>query len=185
MSLAPRNAPLLISFVLLLAACKSRHSSSADAQPSASIGRQAPQSSQAPPPAISAEAPSGELKSVSSIQAVDRAVRDELERRIEEPMADVGEPFQATDVFMGDSPPPTRRFVLAAVLTRSPVVWVLCYEHGGIGYHYHIAVFTIEAGVATVQASEQWTPKRGTTVTLKSVVEALQNEPSPFDDHHW
>lgn len=181
---APLLVALLIGFVLPHAACKSRHSASADAQPSASIGG-ATKSSHAPPLAISAEAPNVELKTVRSIQAVDGAVRDELERRFEEPMADVGEPFQATDAFLGDSPPPTRRFVIAGVLTRSPIVWVLCYEHGGIGYHYHIVMLTVEAGVASVLTGEQWIPKRGTEVTLKSVVEALQNEPNQFDDHHW
>jgi hypothetical protein len=121
---------------------------------------------------------------VNSIHAVDRAVLDELERRFDEPMADIGEPFQATDVILGDSPPPSRRFVLGGVLTRSNV-WLLCYEHGGIGYHYHITMFKVEAGAASVLTGEQWIPKRGTEVALRSVVEALRNEPSQYDDHHW
>jgi len=89
---------------------------------------------------------------------------------------------------MNDSP--QRRFVAAGVSTLSPKFWVLCYEHGGIGYHYHIAFFAIRDGVASVQRAEQWLGNRGRPVTFELVVEALRadDEPRPGEpplDDHW
>lgn len=116
----------------------------------------------------------GAFKPVLSAQELDPAVRDELDRRIGEPMAASGEPYQATDVVLDKLP--TRRFVVAGVSALSAKFWVLCYEHGGIGHHHHIALFALDDGVASVRKAGQWLPGRARPVTLERVVDALRND---------
>jgi len=57
------------------------------------------------------------------------------------PVADRGEPFNATDV-AGKSDPPRRRFLVAGTSASGSFV---AYEHGGRGHHYHLVLFGAEA----------------------------------------
>jgi hypothetical protein len=53
-------------------------------------------------------------------------------------LANPGDRFNATDVV--DSELATRRLVFAAGTSTS---WLIYYEHGGLGYHRHLVVFTL------------------------------------------
>jgi hypothetical protein len=115
-----------------------------------------------------------------SVGELDGAVREALADRIE-PMAAAGEPYQATDVVLDDLP--WRRFVVAGVSAQSPDIWLLCYEHGGIGHHHHLILFELENGVASVKKAGQWLPGRARPVTLERAVEALRNDEQKLDNH--
>jgi len=54
--------------------------------------------------------------------------------------ANPNEDFNPTDVIW-DHNLPQRRLVFAG---NSPDSWFVCYEHGGIGYHCHMIIFSIE-----------------------------------------
>lgn len=126
----------------------------------------------------------GPFVPVASLRTVDAAVASELHRRITEPIADVGESFEPTDVITGDFP--SRRFVLAGKSAMSPTFWVVCYEHGGRGYHYHIALLQVDADNARVLKAGQWLPawkERKRTVTLDRILKALQNDEVQYDNH--
>ena len=122
----------------------------------------------------------GAFRPVMSIQELDGAVSEALARRIG-PMAAAGEPYQATDVVLDDLP--WRRFVVAGVSAQSPDIWLVCYEHGGIGHHHHLILFELENGVASVKKSGQWLPGRARPVTLERAVEALRNDEQKMDNH--
>ncbi len=53
-------------------------------------------------------------------------------------LADVGEPFDATDVLTGL---PQRRLVLAG---HTAAEWFIAYEHGGRGHHLDLVVFNTQ-----------------------------------------
>ena len=126
----------------------------------------------------------GSFVPVASLRALDAAVASELHRRTKEPVADVGEPFEPTDVITGNLP--TRRFVLAGKSTMSPTVWVVCYEHGGRGYHYHVALFQVDEDTARVLKAGQWLPawkERKRAVTLDRILTALRVGEVQYDNH--
>ena len=54
-------------------------------------------------------------------------------------IADIGDNFRSTDIVITGSLP-TRRLVRAG---RSGSTWFVHYEHGGIGYHEHSAIFEV------------------------------------------
>lgn len=135
------------------------------------------------PPAIDSAAPQhAGYTQVMSIDELDSAVRAELARRIDEPMAAAGEAYQSTDVVL--QPLPWRRFVVAGYATSDRRFWVLCYQHGGIGNHHHLAAFALQDGEAVVLKAGQWLPKRGSPVTLERVVQALHDD-EQHADNHW
>lgn len=51
-------------------------------------------------------------------------------------MANPNEGFDATDVVSGK---PSRRLIIAGHSSKCDFV---CYEHGGIGYHLHLVIFS-------------------------------------------
>ena len=59
-------------------------------------------------------------------------------------LADVGEPFNSTDVITPALP--ARRLLVAGV---SASTWFLEYEHGGRGLHSHFALFEMRDGHAS------------------------------------
>lgn len=79
-------------------------------------------------------------KPLASLKAVPAAVLKILLSEIPagQKLADRGERFNAADVV--DARLPRRRFVFGGM--SSPFVLV-CYEHGGRGLHYHLAVFDV------------------------------------------
>lgn len=125
-----------------------------------------------------------EFHLVATLANVDPAIRAYLTDRIPEIMADVGEPFRATDVITDDRP--SRRFVVAGHAPDSPAWWVICYEHGGIGYHYHIALMMLSNGDPVVVKAGQWLPeykKREQSITLDRVLAAIWNHEVKYDNH--
>ena len=69
---------------------------------------------------------------------------------IDQPIAEKGAPWNATDVIIGDSNPPVRRFVIAGeTRSRSFVV----YEHGGIARHQHLLAFEKSAAAPKLVAN--------------------------------
>ena len=68
----------------------------------------------------------GAFVRVASLREVDPVVVAELHSRIKGPIADIGEPFEPTDVVHGD--PPRRRLVLAAQSVTTHAVWAVCYD---------------------------------------------------------
>lgn len=110
------------------------------------------------------------------------AVRHEIERRSSEPIADVGEPFRATDVVVDNRP--CRRFVFAGHARAPSDLWVVCYEHGGRGYHYHVALFELINGSVHVIKAGQWLPEDPEkTVQLKEILSALRRGEIGYDNH--
>jgi hypothetical protein len=137
-----------------------------------------------PPQAAIVESLQGSFVRIASLRALDAAVAAELQRRTKEPVADVGEPFEPTDVVTGDLP--SRRFVLAGKSAPSPTSWVVCYEHGGRGYHYHIALLEVDAGDVRAIKAGQWLPtskERKRAVTLARVLKALHDDEVQYDNH--
>jgi len=186
------GASLFATVVLLQGACQSPKrsddlASHSKAAPSVASSKSEPEPEKAPPHRVTgADLMRAPFKPVGSIDDLDPAVRVALKQQLKEPIAGAGEPFEATDVIMNDLP--SRRFVTAGVSTLRPWLWLLCYEHGGVGYHYHIAVFGIKDGVASVLKQDQWMPKPGTPVTLQRVAEATLAEARPGMpqlDGHW
>jgi hypothetical protein len=95
--------------------------------------------------------------SVLSFRAVNTAVISEIQSRIQEPIADIGEPFESTDC-IEDANRPTRRFVVAGHSDTIPTFWVLCYAHGGRFRHFHVTVLKTDVEGAEVLKSDQWNP---------------------------
>jgi hypothetical protein len=60
------------------------------------------------------------------------------------PLADIGAPFNATDIVYPGLP--ARRLVSAGA---SRTQWFLEYEHGGRGLHSHFALFELRDGTAS------------------------------------
>ena len=181
MAKAPGFVVLLACCALALNACQSsRRESHLEAGGSEKISAQ----NNAAEPVASAvgaeDSLRGTFRPIMSVQELDGAVSEALAGRIA-PMAAAGEPYQATDV--GGDELPWRRFVVAGVSAQSPDIWLLCYEHGGIGHHHHLILFELENGIATVKKAGQWLPGRGRAVTLERAVEALRNDEQKLDNH--
>lgn len=67
-------------------------------------------------------------------------------------ISDVGGRFNATDV-VDDDAVPRRRLLFAG---SAPGLWFILYEHGGIGYHQNLVVFTRqETGRWQISAAAQ------------------------------
>lgn len=65
-------------------------------------------------------------------------------------LADIGQPFNATDL-VGEDDLPARRLLAAGVHDR---LWFIAYEHGGRGHHSHFVMFKIDDnGVSCVLAN--------------------------------
>jgi hypothetical protein len=95
------------------------------------------------------QGPSGfnrsEYRPVSSISEVPAAVLDLFSSLCGGcALADIGAPFNATDVIQPGLPP--RRLLSAGV---SGSQWFLEYEHGGRGLHSHFALFALQGGAAS------------------------------------
>jgi hypothetical protein len=121
---------------------------------------------------------------VETLSGVDPAVATQLRSKVAGPIADRGEPFQATDVITDDRP--QRRFVLAGRSDDAGTFWVVCYEHGGIGYHYHVALFQSQAAETRILVAGQWLPEyeeRERPITLKRLVLALKRGEVNYDNH--
>ena len=88
-------------------------------------------------------------RSIDSLRELPREVAAGLERHLHgAPVADRGESFRSGDV-VTDPDPPVHRFLWAGT---SPTGSVVVYEHGGLGLHYHLVLFTPGAPVAPVLA---------------------------------
>lgn len=68
--------------------------------------------------------------------------------------SDVGAPWQATDVLIGDFP--TRRLIQATQIGTS---WAIRYEHGGRGRHEHAVTIEVHGDRAVVKASDCQSPE--------------------------
>jgi hypothetical protein len=97
------------------------------------------------------------LVPVASLRTVDAAVLAELQRRSHEPVTDIGEPFESTDVIV-DGHLPTRRFVVAGHTDMAPSVWVVCYACGGRFRYFQVAVLQVQAEGTHVLKSGRWHP---------------------------
>src|SRR5690349_2779460 len=75
---------------------------------------------------------------IESVRELPPALAAALRQHLHDtPIADRGEPFNASDVRSEDDPP-TRRFLAAGT---SPSGSFIAYEHGGLGHHYHLLMF--------------------------------------------
>ena len=93
-------------------------------------------------------------KSVASLEKMPEPIRTYISQHIG-PMADRGEPFNATDVVM--TPRPANRFIRGGEIGER---WFLWYEHGGIAYYRNVILFGSDpSGTPHVIATEQglWT----------------------------
>ena len=77
-----------------------------------------------------------------------------------------GEPFNATDVVVDSRP--QRRFVLAGNASN---IWFILYEHGGIGYHHNLMVFSRDKNWRLVAAVAGFL-KNNTFDSLKQALKA-------------
>ena len=66
-----------------------------------------------------------------------------LARLVDQPIAERGAPWNATDVVGPGETVPERRFMLAAVSKSRALV---VYEHGGIARHQHLLAFELPDG---------------------------------------
>ena len=64
-----------------------------------------------------------------------------MEAYIKPGMAEPGEPFNVTDVVHANLPMHRLKFGGA-----SSDMWFVYYEHGGIGFHYHLVIYQSEDG---------------------------------------
>jgi hypothetical protein len=143
------------------------------------------------PPGVKLRAPEAQLDerdfvAIASLRELDPAVRAEVFRRAGgEPMAEVGERFQSTDVVMEKLP--SRRFVVGGRERGTGGLWILCYEHGGIAYHYHVGLLRRKGDAFEVVRSGQWVPKpkdMQDSITLEKVLRAVKSN-ELLDDGHW
>jgi hypothetical protein len=81
-------------------------------------------------------------------------------------IANKGKSFNATDVVMDNAP--MRRFVVAG---SAPGMWFILYEHGGIGYHHNLVVFS-KNGHWRIVASVTGFVKENNFESLKEAVKA-------------
>ncbi len=126
-----------------------------------------------------------EFQPVRSLDALPTVIQRDLGNRIPDRLAGPGEPFRATDVIIDDRP--SRRLVLVARASGDVDLWVVCYEHGGRGHHYHIVVMTLTNGQSVVLKAGQWSPdhmEKGNEVTLGRVLTVLRND-NVKHDNHW
>ena len=123
-----------------------------------------------------------QYQKVDSLKSVDSLLVSQLLNLTnQEPIAEIGQPFEATDV-IGDTSIPMRRFVTAGVDTSEKKYWILCYEHGGFGYHLHVAVFALKnnkfykvtAGQALFQNDD---------ILFSDIKNALDNGDVNYDNH--
>ena len=83
---------------------------------------------------------SDQLQEVRSLTVLPKGVRDALSvsKQGEEGIADVGEPFNVTDVVRESLP--FRRLILAGISDNRVIVGI---EHGGIGYSIEVLTFSL------------------------------------------
>jgi hypothetical protein len=108
-------------------------------------------------------------------------LKEIINRTNGEPIADVGEEFQRTDIKTGDLP--KRRFVLGGRSNHAPDFWVVCYEHGGMFYHYHVVALAVEGEEAKVLKAGQWYPEE-LTLKFDQVLAAIRNGEVKDDNHY-
>jgi hypothetical protein len=88
---------------------------------------------------------SPDFELVHRVRDIDPKVLSLLFHNAAASLADPGAPFSAGDAMLPGKNPPARRLVLAG---KSASSWFILYEHGGIGLHTHIIVFS--------RISDQW-----------------------------
>jgi len=77
--------------------------------------------------------------------------------------------------------------VVAGHAVAPPDRWLLCYEHGGHGYHYHVVLLERTVSGSRVIEAGQWLPPAeeiGEAVRFESVVEGLRTG-EVAHDNHW
>jgi|GEM_PF-5869199 len=126
-----------------------------------------------------------EYAPIDSLSGIDPVIYDYLLLNIDEELiAEKGDAFRSTDLIMDDSP--SRRFVLAGTAGGEVKFSVVCYEHGGIGYHYHVALFKSENHQLEKIKAGQWLAKDFNNLTqlnLSHLLDALENGEVMFDNH--
>ncbi|HEY3500918.1 MAG TPA: hypothetical protein VGK73_39770 [Polyangiaceae bacterium] len=155
-------AALLVSLSMpLAAACEEKTPSPKPAPEESSPERFAPD-----------EVLGGGFEPIGRLESLHPEVQAELRRLTKERMANPGESYQATDVRLAELP--MRRLVLGGVSKLSRRFWLVCYEHGGIGHHHHIALFEVHGDGVTAHRGGSWLAKRDAPITLSRVTEALK-----------
>jgi hypothetical protein len=87
-------------------------------------------------------------------------------------IADIGESFRSTDVVVIESLP-TRRLVRAGY---SGTTWFIHYEHGGLGYHEHLATFESHDQVAKLLGGRTVNTENGVVTVVYSDCSPGQKE---------
>ena len=101
---------------------------------------------------------------------IDKQVFSALKHKLRDDsrIAEPGQPFQKSDVVSG-KPLPWRRLVFAGHLSD---LWIVCCEHGGIGYHHDLFVLSQQGSQWKLVFTCQGFMKEGTLPGLRT---ALQN----------
>jgi hypothetical protein len=122
----------------------------------------------------------GQPAQTLSIAELPAAIRSLLEARIPEGIAAVGTPYNATDAITDESLP-SRRLLGAG---RTGPIWFVWYEHGGRGYHQHLALLRSEGASVEVVASSVILQRPASLEALQQLarVGALAESPQP---EHW
>lgn len=102
--------------------------------------------------AFAGQPPPATVSSVSQLPPVVARALQELCKGCR--FSDVGAPWQATDVLIGDLP--TRRLIQATQVGSS---WVIRYEHGGRGRHEHAVTIEVHGDSTVIKASDCRNPE--------------------------
>jgi hypothetical protein len=104
---------------------------------------------------------------VDDLKRVDPQVLAALHSKVPaREIANRGQHFNSTDVVANNWP--SRRFVLAGSV---PGIWFVLYEHGGIGYHHNLLVFSKDGSWRVVAAVSGFV-KGDSFESLKRAVQA-------------
>lgn len=87
-------------------------------------------------------------------------------------IADIGESFRRTDVII-DASLPERRLVRAG---RSGSRWFVHYEHGGLGYHEHAALFDLRGDSAVFSGGSAFNTDGGVITHVYSTCAVEQSD---------
>jgi len=82
-------------------------------------------------------------RAIEQVADLPESLQNAVAKLVEEPIAERGKPWNATDVVSPGESLPLRRFMLAAVSKSRALV---VYEHGGIARHQHLLAFDLPPG---------------------------------------
>lgn len=110
---------------------------------------------------------SAAYRAVERLADLPAPVAKSLRKVVDQPMAERGAPWNATDVVGPGDPVPTRRFMLGAVSSSRTLV---VYEHGGIARHQHLLVFETPSGKDPALAGSAFIGAPATVEDLKKML---------------